>query len=99
MSTIKEREEAMRMLLAEVSPWSVFRVAPDSRTGLGVSVTVRSGDRPAIMARRLSALRLLGPDAPVACDAHVNSGGYLPDVCDRIPVGWALLGHTCGRAS
>ena len=89
MSPVQEREEAMRMLLAEVAPGVGFNFAA---APVGYSMWVDYCDA-GIKAGRLSALRVHGPDFPTICDRHLQTYNR----CDLIPVSWTLLGHTCGR--
>lgn len=92
-SPVKEREEAMRMLLAEVAPGLEFRVHKD--LGIDWPATFKNpADDPRRKAVRLLYLRKCGPSHLAVCNAHRNRLQ-----CDLIPVSWALLGHTCGRAS
>ena len=95
--TLEDRREAMRRHLSEVAPWVPFEVCYDPASSAPYRVLILTGDHASKMALRLSALRLHGPDYPVRCDRHTGLAGRVEDVCDMVPVAWALLGHTCGR--
>lgn len=88
--------ELTRMMLAEIDPeagWWVYWVyAPGGSLPYVVEWPLGGGEAIA-KAVRLSFLHVYGPDLPVRCDNHLSIGAR----CDRVPVAWALLGHTCGR--
>ncbi len=82
----------MATLLAEVPHSGTYWFTPAEDHPLGFQVTW-TGDTGGMIrkAARLTILRLVGPDYPVRCDAHL----LLDRKCHRIPVGSALLGRRC----
>ena len=93
---IADRRHAMATLLAEVAPSARYDVQwSDSWQRAGVAWDSQPDHAQILKASFLALLRQGGPDVDVRCSAHTS----LLSQCDRIPVSWALLGHTCGRAS
>lgn len=83
--------KAARMALAEIGKpgmlVNTYQPKGDSR------FLTCANDADAYKAVCLAVLRFGGPDSLVRCPKHSFRS------CDLIPVSWALLGHTCGRAS
>lgn len=79
------------MALAEIGKSEQMVGTRRSRSGrLGLAI---AHDPDAYKAGALATLSFLGPDAPVRCPVHQFAE------CGLVPVSWALLGHTCGRAA
>ena len=87
---MSRRDEALtkaRMGLQEIG-------RPPSLVSLSArGLNAAAGDLDAYKALVLALLSVYGPTQPVRCTNHRWAD------CDLIPVSWALLGHTCGRAS
>lgn len=91
VTVLTSSEAELLASLANVALAETYPAAKAWASGGNVDMTP---DPWARKAGRLAVLQVKGVNQPVRCDEHP----YVHQSCDRVPVSWALLGHTCGRS-